>query len=49
MASNKQKHTQRWNEVKGKVKIKKETQMKLYAPIVRKIDKGIFLIKMRLK
>jgi len=41
MASNKQKHTQRWNEVKGKVEIKKEAQKKLYAPTVWKIHKGI--------
>jgi len=41
MASNKQRHTKRWNEVKGKVKIQK-AQKKLYAPIVRKIDKCIF-------
>jgi hypothetical protein len=27
--------------VKGKVKIKKAAQKKLYGPIVRKIDKGI--------
>jgi hypothetical protein len=42
MTSNKEKRTQWWNEVKGKVKIKKEPYKKLYAPIVRKIDNGIF-------
>jgi hypothetical protein len=29
-------------ELKSKIKINTEAQKKLYAPIVRKIDKGIF-------